>query len=193
MWLHDGLRHPETVMSRHHPHTPTFESSSNSVRIDDPVHNDTKTSINQDNRNNDINNNSLSIPSAYVPASGTQNSDFDLPAVLIFRQCFNGRPPSLPVPPIKMSPSQYHQLLGELRLQPTLDAYVRDKLRLNYSPTPAVLIIKMLTPIHEYFLSFLSTEIVDQLKAIATSTQFSEKTRQFASLIIDGRSTEIKP
>ena len=121
---------PETVMSRHHPHTPTFESSSNSVRFDDPVHNDTKTSINQDNRNNDINNNSPSIPSAYVPASGTQNSDFDLPAVLnIFRQCFNGRPPSLPVPPIKMSPSHYHQLLGELRLQPTLDAYVRDKSR----------------------------------------------------------------
>ena len=98
------------------------KSSSKGVQIDDTVRDD-------DDKEAGINpGDKIDIDSA--SAAGSRTANFDLSAVLnIFRQCCNNVPPSLPIPPIKISPNHYRQLLRELKLRPALDAYVQDKLR----------------------------------------------------------------
>ncbi|KAI1839315.1 hypothetical protein JX266_014474, partial [Neoarthrinium moseri] len=65
---------------------------------------------------------------------------------------------------VRLSPPQFDQLKAALSGDPSLDSYVKDKVRVDYDPQSQDLIIRMPTPIHEFLSASVADEIYENIK-----------------------------
>ncbi|KAI1856350.1 uncharacterized protein JN550_013824 [Neoarthrinium moseri] len=89
---------------------------------------------------------------------------------------------------VRLSPPQFDQLKAALSGDPSLDSYVKDKVRVDYDPQSQDLIIRMPTPIHEFLSASVADEIYENIKRIAAQTGAAG---EFAAQIRNGASSRI--
>ncbi|KAK3943624.1 hypothetical protein QBC46DRAFT_27069 [Diplogelasinospora grovesii] len=76
---------------------------------------------------------------------------------------------------------QYDELVKRLQDDQSLGRYVEDKVRFDYEPEPGLLIVRMPSPVHEFFTASVEDEMYNQLTRVG----------EFAAKIAKGRSSRI--
>ncbi|KAI9155788.1 Secondary metabolism regulator laeA [Paramyrothecium foliicola] len=90
----------------------------------------------------------------------------------------------------ELTQQEYIQLRGELLKHSWLDVYIEDKLGIDYDPTSEVLHIRMPSPIHDFFVSFLDNDIQKKLDSVVEQRQ--DTVGAFAAQIRSGRSSRLR-
>lgn len=65
---------------------------------------------------------------------------------------------------LDFTPSQYRRFLYDIELDERLLGYFEDKIRHDYDPRRCILVLRMLTPVHEVFLAGLSNKASTHFK-----------------------------
>ncbi|KAI1825890.1 hypothetical protein F4861DRAFT_156325 [Xylaria intraflava] len=92
--------------------------------------------------------------------------------------------------PVKLSRQQHFELIEAINADPTLHAYIQDKVRIDYDPISRDFLIRMPSAVHDLFSFYIGQEIIDELRHIG-ERQEADADGRLAAEITGGLSSRI--